>query len=69
VEWRKYNGLRVGTPYLLTTFRFILRAFERNPDTEKARLYGIIGSLQGYLLLLGREVMPNMENLESKGQT
>ncbi len=45
-EWRKYNGLRVGTLHLLTTFRFILSAIERNPnsDTEKARLYDITNS-------------------------
>ncbi len=66
VEWRKYNGLRVGTLQLLTTFRFILTAFERNPDTEKARLYEVIGRIQDYLLLLSREVMPNIEDLKSK---
>jgi hypothetical protein len=34
IKWRKYNGLRVGTLQLLTTFGIILTAFERNPDTE-----------------------------------
>lgn len=68
IEWRKYNGLRVGTIQLLTTFRFILTAFGRNPDTEKERLYDIIGRLQDYLLLLSREVIPNIEDMKSKGQ-
>jgi hypothetical protein len=45
-----------------------LTAFERNPDSEKARLYDIIARLQDYLLLLSREVMPNIEDLSSKGQ-
>jgi hypothetical protein len=35
---------------LLTTFRFILTAFERNPDTEKTKLYNIIGRLQDCLV-------------------
>jgi len=50
VEWRKYYGLRVGIFQLLTTFRFILTAFERNPDTEKTKLYNIIGRLQDCLV-------------------
>ena len=68
VEWRKYTGLRVGTLQLLTTFRMILTAFERNPGMEKARLDDIIGRLQDCLLLVSKEVMPNIEDLKSKGQ-
>lgn len=65
-EWRKYNKLRVGTIQLLTTLRINLLAFKADPEGHRDKLYDIVTRLQDYLLLVAREVIPNIEDVKSK---
>lgn len=65
-EWKKYNKLRVGTIHLLTTLRVNLIAFKTDPDGQKAKLYDIVTRLQDYLILVTREVIPNIDDMQCK---
>lgn len=65
-EWRKYNKLRVGTIQLLTTLRVNLIAFETDPEGQKAKICDIVTRLQDYLLLVAREIIPSIEDIQSK---
>src|SRR5215203_1008928 len=65
-EWRKYNKIRVGSFHILTSLQATLIAFKSDPEGQKRRLHKVVGDLQDYLLLVAREVMPNIEGIESK---
>jgi hypothetical protein len=65
-EWKKYNKIRIGTLHVLTSFQATLIAFKNDPEGQRSRLDDIIASLQDYLLLIAREVMPNVKYIESK---
>ena len=55
-----------GTIQLLTTLRINLIAFKTDPEGQKSKLYDVVTHLQDYLLLLAREVIPNIEDIQSK---
>jgi hypothetical protein len=65
-EWRKYNKVRVGTFDILTSLQATLVAFKSDPQGQKPRLHRIVGDLQDYTLLVAREVLPNIGDIESK---
>jgi hypothetical protein len=65
-EWNKYNKIRVGIFHLLTSLQATLIAFKNDPEAQKNRLYDAVGGIQDYILLVAREVMPNIEDAESK---
>jgi hypothetical protein len=65
-EWKKYNKIRVGMVNLLTSFQGTLIAFKSDPEGQKARLNDIVGRMQDYVLLVNREIVPNISDLESK---
>jgi hypothetical protein len=66
VEWKKYYKIRVGMVNLLTSFQSTLIAFKSDPESQKARLNDIVGRLQDYVLLVNREIFPNISDLQSK---
>jgi len=66
VEWKKYYKIRVGMVNLLTSFQGTLIAFKSDPESQKARLNDIVGRLQDYVLLVNREIFPNISDLQSK---
>jgi hypothetical protein len=66
-EWKKYNKIRASMINLLTSFQGTLIAFRSDPNGQRARLYDIVGRLQDFALLASREIMPNIEDLESRG--
>jgi hypothetical protein len=68
-EWKKYNKMRIGTLHILTSFQATLIAFKNDPEGQRSRLDDVIGSLQDYLLLTAREVMPNVKYIESESYT
>ena len=41
-------------------------AFKNDPEGQKVRLNDIVGRLQDYVLLVNREIFPNISELESK---
>lgn len=68
-EWKKYNTIRIGTLHILTSFQATLIAFKNDPEGQRPRLDEVVGSLQDYLLLTAREVMPNVKYIESESYT
>jgi hypothetical protein len=67
-EWKKYIAIRAGMINLLTSLQSTLIAFKNDPDVQKPRLYDITGRLQDYVLLANTRILPNVEDLQSKGQ-
>jgi hypothetical protein len=65
-EWKKYVAIRASMFNLLTSFQGTLIAFKSDPEGQKPRLYNIVGQLQDFTLLANRQILPNMEDLESK---
>jgi hypothetical protein len=65
-EWKKYNKIRLGMINLLTSFQGTLIAFKNDPEGQKDRLNDIVDRLQNYVLLVNREILPNISDLESK---
>jgi ribosome-binding ATPase YchF (GTP1/OBG family) len=65
-EWKKYNKIRIGMINLLTSFQGTLIAFKTDPESQKTRLNDIVERLQDYVLLVNREILPNISELESK---
>jgi hypothetical protein len=65
-EWRKYNKIRIGAFHILTSLQATLIAFKSDPYGQKPKVYKVVGDLQDYFLLVAREVIPNIEDVESK---
>jgi len=65
-EWKKYVAIRASMFNLLTSFQGTLIAFKSDPEGQKPRLYNVVGQLQDFTLLAARQILPNMEDLESK---
>jgi hypothetical protein len=68
-ERKKCNKIRIGTLHILTSFQATLIAFKNDPEGQKSRLDDVIESLQEYLLLTAREVMPNVKSIELESYT
>lgn len=67
-EWKKYNKIRIGIFHILTSLQATLIAFKNDPEGQKRRLNNAVASIQEYVLLVAREVIPNIEGIKIKGQ-
>jgi len=67
-EWKKYNKIRIGIFHILTSFQATLIAFKNDPEGQKDGLYNAVVDMQNYFVLVAKKVIPNMEDIQSKGQ-
>ncbi len=65
-EWKKYVAIRASMFNLLASFQGTLIAFKSDPEGQKPRLHNVVGQLQDFALLAARQILPNMEDLDSK---
>jgi hypothetical protein len=66
IEWKKYNKIRVGALHILTSLEATLIAFKNDPKNQNDKLTKAVNDMQDYLLLIARDVLPNIKDIESK---
>jgi len=66
LDWKNYTKIRVGIIALLTQLQITLINFRNDPEGYRTTLDRFTHILQDYLMLISKEVIPNIDDFHSK---